>query len=321
MFNWFVHKYVALLVNFNILVANPTSCSAVELLRLFSYTLLIVFVLKFFIHVFAFRYLKTKFAALTENSHPDIIKIYKSSAQKVGLKRVPKLLEFHNTKPLVFTIGSLQPTIFLAPIVSQKLAVDELQATFIHDLIHIKRRDNLLIWLAEIFFFAIPLLIIQVFAISFIFSIENSSYALLGALLILVVFKAFLWKRMIFLRELSCDDLSVEKIKDPLILAASLVNVWRLSKDLPDYRWRHGLAFSQTLLPSFMALDARIKRLINYRRPWFKFLFAKILKVTGALFIIISSIFLWRFYANGYNQNSLGPGKSFIYSISEVCKP
>ena len=321
MFNWFVHKYVALLVNFNILVANPTSCSAVELLRLFSYTLLIVFVLKFLIHVFTFRYLKTKFAALTENSHPDIFKIYKSSAHKVGLKRVPKLFEFHNAKPLVFTIGSLQPTIFLAPMVSQKLAADELQATFIHELIHIKRRDNLLIWFAEIFFFAIPLLIIQVFAISFIFSIANSSYALLGALLMLVVFKAFLWKRMIFLRELSCDDLSVEKIKDPLILAASLVNVWRLSKDLPNYRWRHGLAFSQTLLPSFITLHARIKRLTNYRRPWFKFFFAKVLKVTGTLFIIVSSIFLWRFYTNGYNQNNSAAATSFIYSMGEVCKP
>lgn len=298
MFEWLSEQYIKLILNYKILLGNPSGCGTVELLRLFTFTLLVIFVLKLFIHLVIFQHLKRKFPRYSEDSHRSLFRLIKEAAQRVKLRNLPPLYQFNNERPLVFTIGSLRPAIFLAPQVADKLEEPELEAALVHELTHIKRRDNLLIWILEIFFLAIPLLIVQIFAISFIFSVQNSVYATLGALAVLTAFKAFLWKRILYLRELSCDDLSVDKIRDPLILAASLTNVWRLGKELPRYRWQKGLAFAQTLLPTRLNIDFRIKRLLNYKRPWFKFLIGRATKVFLVGFMLFTLVFLWQFYRN-----------------------
>ncbi|MFQ5637780.1 MAG: M56 family metallopeptidase [bacterium] len=305
MFEWLSSQYVKLILNYQILLGNPSGCGAVELLRLFTFTLGVILVGKLFIHVIVFSHLKRRFPKFSEGEFPDFFSILKRSAEKVQLVNIPPIFQFSNERPLVFTIGSLRPAIFLAPRLVEKLQPEELEAALIHEFTHIKRRDNLLIWFLEIFFLATPLLIVQVFAISFIFSIENSVYAILGTLAGLTIFKAFIWQRILYLRELSCDDLSVDKIKDPLILAASLTNVWRIGKKLPKYRWQRGLSFAQTLLPVSLSLDFRIERLLNYKRPWFKFFLGKAFKVTGVLFVIFTVVFLVWFYSK-YGHLNLG---------------
>ncbi|MFQ5675418.1 MAG: M56 family metallopeptidase [bacterium] len=297
MFEWLAEQYLKLVLNYKILLGNPSGCGTVELLRLFTFTLLVIFLFKLSAHLFIFNYLKRKFSRYSAQSHPGLFQLFEKAVQKVGLKKVPPLYQFRNENPLIFTIGSLRPAIFMAPQMAEKLKTDELEAALVHELTHIKRRDNLLIWFLEIFFLSIPILFVQVFAISFIFSIEYSVYAILGSLIVLTIFKAFLWKRIVFMRELSCDDLSVDKIKNPLILASSLVNVWRLAKRVPKYRWQTGLSFTQTLLPARLSLDSRIERLLHYRRPWFKFFLGRAAKVVLLVLALSASLFLWQFHA------------------------
>ncbi|MCI0694843.1 DUF3887 domain-containing protein [candidate division KSB1 bacterium] len=298
MFEWLSQQYLKLIANYKILLANPVHCSAVDLLRLFTFTLFVIFLIKLLLHLVVFYRLRRRFTKYSEATHPALFKLFQAAAQKTGVRRLPTLYQFSNERPLVFTIGSLRPAIFLAPQLAEKLPPEELETALAHELTHIKRHDNLLVWLLEIFFAAIPLLVVQVFAIGFVFSIANSVYAILGALAGLTVFKAFLWKRILFWRELSCDDLTVDAIKNPLLLASSLINVWRIGKVLPRHRWQAGLAFAQTLLPVAVSLEFRAQRLIDYRRPRLKFFLGKVARVAAVVFVMLSATFLWRFYSD-----------------------
>ncbi|MGH7449894.1 MAG: M56 family metallopeptidase [bacterium] len=298
MFEWLSQQYLKLMANYKILLANPVHCSAVDLLRLFTFTLFAIFLVKLLLHLVVFYRLRRRFPKYSEATHSALFKLFRKAAQKAGVRRLPTFYQFSNERPLVFTIGSWRPAIFMAPQVVEKLPPEELETALAHELTHIKRCDNLLVWFLEIFFVAIPLLIVQVFAISFVFSIENSVYAILGALAGLTIFKAFLWKRILFLRELSCDDLTVDAIKNPLILASSLINVWRIGRELPKYRWQAGLAFAQTLLPVTASLEFRAQRLLDYHRPWLKFFLGKVARVATAIFVVLSATFLWRFYSD-----------------------
>ncbi len=320
MFEWLSEQYLKLIANYKILLGNPTQCDTVALLRLFTLTLFAIFLIKLVVHLIIFYRLRRRLPRYLEEKHPRLFSAYREAAQKVKLWRRPHLYEFSNERPLVFTIGSLKPAIFMASATVEKLAPEELEAVLVHELTHIKRHDNLLIWLWEIFFVAIPVLIVQIFAISFIFSIQNSVYAILGTLIFITMFKAFLWRRILFLRELSCDDLAVDAIKDPLILASSLINVWRLEKTLPEHRWRSGFAFAQTLLPAYSTLEIRAQRLVTYRRPWFKFFLGKAGRVVAIALVIFSAAFLWRFNSIHNNLHFIvGHGKG-LHFCSDQCE-
>lgn len=319
MFEWLSENYIKLILNYKILLGNPSGCGTVELLWLFTFTLMVIFVFKLVIHLIVFQHLKRKFSRFTKDRHGALFQLIRDAAERVKVRKLPPLYQFSNERPLIFTIGSIRPAIFLAPQMVKKLEHAELEAALVHELTHIKRRDNLLIWFLEIFFLSIPLLIIQIFAISFVFSVQNSVYAILGALAVLTAFKAFLWKRILYLRELSCDDLSVDQIKDPLILAASLTNVWRLGKNLPSYRWQKGLAFAQTLLPARRSLDFRIQRLLNYKRPWFKFFLGKVAKILVVIWVLFTTAFLWRFHSKYDHLNFKLGNENGLHLCSDLC--
>ncbi len=297
MFEWLSEQYLDLISNYRILLENPAQCGTVDVLRLFTYTLFAIFLAKLAVHLVIFTRLKLKFSKYSQEMHPHLFHVYRNAAQKVNVHRLPLLYQFNNERPLIFTIGSLRPAIFLAPRLAENMQREELEAALVHELTHIKRHDNLLVWLLEIFFVSIPVLVIQVFAMSFVFSLENSVYAIVGSLALVTVFKAFILKRILYLRELSCDDLSVDAIKDPLTLASSLINVWRIGNRLPRHRWQGGLTFTQTLLPASASPQSRIRRLLDYRRPWLKFFLGKAVRIVALLLAVFSVGFLWRFYS------------------------
>lgn len=295
MFEWLFDTYVRLMINFKILSGEVgIRCHALDNLRVFAFTLGVVFFIRLVMSSIVFYGLKKKFVTYSEDTLPRLIALYQSVAQRVGIKNLPPLFQFLDKNPAVFTIGNLKPSIFLAPALVQSLKDEELEAVLAHELTHVKRRDNLIIWILEILFVSLPILTIQLFAIDFVFNGANSSLAIWGTLLATACFKLFLWKRILFYRELSCDDLSVDVVKDPLVLASSLVNVQRLTFNLPSYRWNAGLVFAQTFLTP-VSLEARIKRLIDYRRPRFKFLFGNALKLVTVTLILAAGIFWWRF--------------------------
>ncbi len=297
MFNWLFEQYLKLIENYEILLRNPVHCGTVELLRLFSFTLLIVFAFRLVAHCIVYYRIR-RFGRYNETEENHLFQIYRLAAQKAGVTRIPTLYRFPNKSPLAFTIGCWNPSIFLAPAVVNNLQDDELEAALVHELIHLKRKDSFLVWLLEIFFVSIPILIIQVFALSFVFSVENSVYAILGALAALIVFKAFLWERIFFLRELSCDDLSVSAIRDPLVLASSIIRVWRLSKNVGTHRWTRTLSFAQDFLPlGRPSLEVRIRRLIHYKSPRIKFLFGKALRTAMIVILFLIALFIWAFHS------------------------
>ncbi len=296
MFDWLSEQYVKLIANYRILLSNPVSCATVDLLRLFTFTLLVVFAIRLAIHLALFYRLKRRSLRYSDEHHSKILELYQSASEKVGLRQPPPLYQFRDEKPLIFTIGCYKPVIFMAPSVMLTLPDDELEAVFVHELTHIRRGDGLLIWLLEIFLVSIPVLIVQVFALSFVFSVQNSVYAILGTLGALTLFKGFLLKGILFLRELSCDDLSVEVIHDPLTLASSLIRVWRLGREVPNHRWQTTLTFGQSFLPA-SRLEYRVRRLLEYRRSGWKFVIGRLTRATFAGMMIFAGIFLWWFYS------------------------
>lgn len=297
MFEWLSEQYLNLVVNYSLLMENSVGCSTVVLLRIFTLMLLTILLINLTVHILIIFRLKRKFSEYSSEGYPRLYQLYRKAARKANVHRLPPLYEFNNEKPLIFTIGTLRPVVFLAPSLAEKIQPEELKAALVHELTHIKRHDNLLIWLLQLFFASIPVLIVQIFALNLIFSIENSICAVVGALTFVTLFKAFLWKRILYLREISCDDLTVDVIKNPLTLASSLVNIWRIESQFPKHSWFSGLAFAQNLLPIASNFQSRVQRLINYRRPRLKFFLGKAARVVSLFLTVLSMLFLWRFYS------------------------
>lgn len=298
MFEWLSNFYLQLIVNFKILfVSDMVNCYAVDRLHLFSGVLLGIFGLKVIIHHIIFWRLRHKFPQYSSQTHPAVITIFKSAAQALNIRRLPELYQFQNSRPLVFTIGTLKPAIFLAPALLEKLRSEELEAVLLHELNHVKRRDTFLVWLLELAIVCIPLLIIQFFGFHFAFSGPASDLAIWVAVSIIIAFRRFFWRWLLVLRELSCDDGAIKAKTDPLVLASAIVNVARLALWLPKFRWQYGLAFAQTLLPQMAKLEMRAKRLLDYRRPRIKHLYGKLALGLTAIIIVSVAIFLWRFHS------------------------
>ena len=297
MFNFLSEQYLKLIANYKVLLGNPTECDTVDFLRLAAFTLLVLFAVRLLIHLVIAHRLSRKFPVYKEAAYPQLHRLYQQAIQKVGLRVPPPLREFSGRRPLVFTIGTLKPTIFMSPKVANGLSGKELEAVLVHELTHIKRHDNLLVWFLDLLFALIPLIIVQMFAFSFIFSLQNSVYAIWGSMALLVVFKGVVCKQVLFQRELSCDDRCVEIIKDPLALASSLVNVWQIGSQLPKYRWQGELRFVQTFLSVTQNVEQRARRLINYRRPRLKPFVGRITRVAAVALVLSVTLFLWQFHS------------------------
>ena len=297
MIDWLSERYLDLVLNYRILLGNPTQCGTVELLRLFSLTLLVVLGLRIALHTVVFYGLRRRFPRYDGGSHPRLIAIYHALAKRMGLRRTPALHRFFDRRPLVFTIGSLSPSIFIAPALVEHLPEEELRAVLVHELTHIKRHDGVLLWLMELLFLSIPLLIVQVAALSFIFSVQGSALALLGALTAAFLFRSILLRSVVHLRELSCDDLSVDMLRDPLLLASSLISVCQLGRNYPPHRWTHALAFTKNFSARRGGVERRVRRLVNYRRPRFKFVAGRVLRFAFAVLVVVSIGFVIRVQA------------------------
>ena len=296
MFEWLSEQYIQLIANSNILLGYFVDCYAVERLRLLTLALFTLLILKVGIHLTVYQRLRRNFSEYSGQSDPYLMKIFNHAIAKVKLKRLPLLYKFSNQKPLLFTIGTLRPAIFIAPIVSEKLSEEELEAALTHELSHIKHFDILFSWLLEFLFVVMPLLVVQFFAFYFVFNGTNSQIAIWGTVVLIIAFRVFAWRRIFFFRELSCDDRSIQAEANPLTLASALVKVCRLGNPLPRHRWKYGLAFAQTLLATGPRIENRVQRLINYKTPKLKQFIVKAVRITVMTLLIGIFLFLWRFH-------------------------
>ena len=302
MFEWFFAPYTSLLVGVKFLLSNPAACSAVEMLRALTLLLCAAAAARIGAHCVADRRLRRRSPLYGLEEFSGLYELYREAGARVGLKRLPPLHRQVDEDPLAFTTGCFRPAVFLAPALIRSLGADELRAVLVHELIHVRRRDNLRAWLGSLLPVGALVVLLQAaalyvmfFQVELRFGFPHASLLVALVLGLLWTFRSFALPRAVFRRELSCDDRVVETLRNPLVVAASLVKVWRLQRALPGRRgasWIHAHALIRTR-PS---VEERVRRLIDYRpaprRPWLT-ITRRALTAAALLWI---SLFLWSYH-------------------------
>jgi Zn-dependent protease with chaperone function len=305
MFDWFFGPYSHLLAGLHFLLRIPGLCAAPEdVLRALTLLLGAAAVGRIVAHFVADRRLRRESPVYDRNEFSELYDLYREAGARVGLRRLPPLHQHADESPLAFTTGSFRPAVFLAPTLIRSLGADELRAVLLHELVHVRRRDNLRAWLESILPVGALVVVVQVAALYVVlFRMQmRLGFALAGLLAATVLamlwtFRSLVWPRVVFRREISCDDRVVDALQNPLVVAASLVQVWRLQKALPRRqggRWIH----AHPLLRTHPSVEQRVRRLIDYRpdphRAWVSA--ARRALAAGAL--LWTAMFLWNYYAS-----------------------
>ena len=271
MFEWFFAPYSRLLQSVEFLLRNPAACSAVDVLRALMLLLCAAAGARIVAHCVADRRLRRRSPVYGTDEFSGLYDLYREAGTRVGLKRLPPLHRHADEGPLAFTTGCFRPAVFLAPALIRSLGADELRAVLVHELVHVRRRDNLRAWVGSLLPVGALVVLLQVAALYVLssqmelrFGFAHAGLLVAAVLALLWTFRSVAWPRVVFRRELSCDDRVVEALQNPLVVAASLVQVWRLQRALPrrpGARWIHAHA----LLRTAPTVEERIRRLIDYR--------------------------------------------------------
>ena len=302
MFEWFFVPYIRFLQGLHFILIPGNGPAPADLLRALMLFLCIAAVLRIVTHYFADRRLRSRSPIYGPREFSGLNDLYREAGRLVGLKRLPPLHRYADEGPLAFTSGVFSPAVFLAPVVIHSLGPEELRAVLVHELVHVRRRDTLRSWLAG--FFPITALVVlpQVIALHVLFvrmakPIDFAFACTLVALVLalLLAFRSIVWPRLIFRRELDCDDRVVKAQQDPLVVAASLVKVWRLQKDLPRgpaARWIH----AQPLLRTSSSVERRVRRLMDYRPSPLRAWLTTTRRVATTAVLVWTALFLWAFH-------------------------
>jgi Zn-dependent protease with chaperone function len=302
MFEWFITPYSRLLVGVEFLLRNPAACSAVDVVRALTLLLCAAAVARIGAHCVADRRLRRSSPVYGADEFSGLYDLYREAGARVGLKRLPPLRRHADEDPLAFTTGCFRPAVFLAPALVRSLGADELRAVLVHELVHVRRRDNLRAWLGSLLPVGAIVVLLQAaalyvlfFQVELRFGFAHAGLLVATVLALLWTFRSLAWPRAVFRRELSCDDRVVEALQNPLVVAAALVQVWRLQRALPrrgGARWIHAHA----LLPTRPSVEERVRRLIDYRpqprRAWLTL--AR--RALAAVALLWTALFLWTYH-------------------------
>ena len=304
MFEWFFAPYTVLLQGMAWLLVIPGACGApVDLLRALTLLLFAATGVRIRGHCVAYRRMRRGYPIYGQDEFPGLYDLYRDAGTRVGLKRLPPLHRHSDEAPLAFTTGCFRPAVFLAPALVRSLGADELRAVLVHELVHVRRRDNLRAWFGSLLPIGALVVVLQVAALYALTRMDlelgfaHAGLVAAAVLALLWTFRAVAWPRVVFQRELSCDDRVVAALQNPLVVAASLVEVWRLQKALPrrqGARWIH----AHRLLRTRPSVDERVRRLIDYqpapRRAWL--IAARRGLAVAAL--LWTSLFLWTYHGS-----------------------
>ena len=302
MFEWFFAPYASLLQGVEFLLRNPAACSAVDMLRALTLFICTGAGARIGAHCVADRRLRKRSPVYAPDEFSGLYDLYREAGTRVGLKRLPPLHRQADQDPLAFTTGCFRPAVFVAPALVRSLGADELRAVLVHELVHVRRRDNLRAWLGSLLPIGALIVLLQAatlyvlfFEVELRFGFAHAAPLAVAVLALLWTFRSVAWPRVVFRRELSCDDRVVEALQNPLVVAASLVKVWRLQRALPGRRgarWIHAHA----LLPTRPSVEQRVRRLIDYRpdprRAWR----IAALRVLATAALLWTSLFLWTYH-------------------------
>jgi beta-lactamase regulating signal transducer with metallopeptidase domain len=163
---------------------------------------------------------------------PDLQALVDQFAQQSGLPRLCLQL-VRSDRPFALLYGIRRPTMLLSTWMIDHLDPQELEAVLVHELVHVRRRDYLLNWVA--------LLLRDAF-----FYLPTSRIA---------------YRQLHHEKELASDDLVAQSTKRPLALASALTKVWLYLVDDPPAK------IVQTLLGRGDSIADRVDRLLGMRNP------------------------------------------------------
>ncbi len=169
---------------------------------------------------------------------------------------------------MAFSHGIAKPAIFLAPALLDRLSTGELRAVITHDSAHFRRWDPLQYWLRELLWVLLPLLLIQGFAVRFVFNAATSQLVWWGGVALVLGFRLLYrpWDRI---REKACDDQTLAVTEDPHALARALLTTNRLGRELAVTHRNLEPISAHAFFRGRSSLQARVVRLVDYRRPRF----------------------------------------------------
>jgi len=163
---------------------------------------------------------------------PDLQSLVDQFAHQRGLSRLCLQL-VRLDRPCALLYGIRRPTMLLSTWMIDRLDRHELEAVFVHELAHVRRRDYLLNWVA--------LLLRDAF-----FYLPTSRIA---------------YRQFHHEKELACDDLVAQLTKRPLALASALTKVWLYQVDDSPSN------IVQRLLGRGESIADRVDRLLGMRNP------------------------------------------------------
>ena len=131
----------------------------------------------------------------------------------------------------------------------------------------------------------------------------------------------FIKRHFLFLKELRCDDRTIKIIKDPLLLASTIIKVWRAGNRLQRENSFLSLSQVNSLINANKGVESRIRRLSDYRIFSKKTLFKKIAFILAVPGMIFAAIFIWKFVGFYKNTNIEKPDGRIILALIciEIC--
>ena len=318
MFEWFFAPYARLLAGAPALLVIPGTCGApVDVLRALTLLLFAAAGARIRAHCVADRRLRRRSPVYGPEEFSALHDLYRQAGALVGLRRLPPLHRHLDEDPLAFTTGCFRPAVFLAPILVRSLGADELRAVLVHELVHVRRRDNLRALLGSLLPLGALVLVLQVAALHVLSQVEprlgfaHAGLIAVAVLTLLWTFRSIAWPRAVFRRELSCDDHVVDVLQNPLLVAASLVQVWRLQRALPRRRGAR-LVHAHPLLRSGPSVEERVRRLIDYRPASHRVWLTMARWTLAAAVLLWTSLFLWTYHASDVRVQNADNVREFV---------
>ncbi|NUM80545.1 M48 family metalloprotease [bacterium] len=293
--------YVDVLTFLSFFVVNPIGCGYVFFLQSLAGLLLLVFAIRLWAHCHSMKKLlrhSIKADALLQN-------MLQAVATALKFKINPDLRIISHEMP-VFTAGLLKPIIFLTPLVIKNLNEQELRQVLAHELVHVKRRDNLrkflqkamamtfLTWIA----YAISLAIFYR-ALDERFDFAGLMLAILLAQIMILIFNRYVEPAFVLFYEQMCDDAVSKVFKQPLELASALIKVWNLS---------YGNEMATPVLASSAtaSLEKRLHRLIHHGKGNN---FIRYRRIVVGMIIVAVGLWIVKFHSENQLEWSSGHGK------------
>jgi Zn-dependent protease with chaperone function len=318
MFEWLFAPYASFLGGVQALLVIPGTCGApVDVLRALTLLLCAAGGARIWAHCVAGRRLRRRSPVYGPDEFPTLYGLYREAGELVGLRHLPPLHRNADVDPLAFTTGCFRPAVFMAPALVRSLGADELRAVLVHELVHVRRRDNLRTLLGSLLPIGALILVLQVAALHALSRVEqqlgfaHAGLIVAAVLTLLWTFRSIAWPRAVFRRELSCDDRVVDVLQNPLVVAASLVQVWRLQRALPGRR-AMGLIHAQPLLRTGPSVEERVRRLIDYRPPARRAWLTTARRTLTAAALLWTALFLWTYHASDVHVQDADTVREFV---------